>query len=255
LSGLRGRVPDDTAYIDEYAQSPGWAPSVAFDPVPPERPARKMSPIAITGMVAAILISLGLAVSLLSPAFSGQPLSKAPNLPGVIEEPGSGAPAVPAPTDQAEPPVAPPSDAPTASAEPTPTPTGNAATGNAAAENAVVALVNRERRKAKCDPVTNDDRLRTAARQHSADMAAGGFLRHRGSDGSSADDRMRAAGYGAPLSENLARGFRSARDVTNGWLGSREQRDNILDCDARAVGVGVSVAADGTPYWTQVFGQ
>jgi uncharacterized protein YkwD len=127
-------------------------------------------------------------------------------------------------------------------------------TGNAAAENAVIALVNAERKKARCKPVVTDGRLRNAARQHSADMAVGGFLSHRGSDGSSAGDRMRQAGYDDPLSENLARGFTSAKDVIRAWLRSRE-RGNIVDCDAKAIGVGVAVSADGTPYWTQDFGR
>jgi uncharacterized protein YkwD len=123
-------------------------------------------------------------------------------------------------------------------------------------ENQVIELVNKERKKrGDCDPVRGDDSLRDAARAHSADMAAGGFLNHKGSDGSSPDDRMQAAGYDDPLSENLARGFESAKDVMKGWMNSKNQRKNILDCDARSIGVGVAVASDGTPYWTQNFGR
>jgi len=85
-------------------------------------------------------------------------------------------------------------------------------------------------------------------------MAARRFLNHRGSDGSSPDDRMRAAGYDDPQSENLARGFTSAKDVMRAWEHSRNDRRNIVDCDARAIGVGVAVSADGTPFWTQDFG-
>ena len=85
-------------------------------------------------------------------------------------------------------------------------------------------------------------------------MATRRFLSHKGSDGSSPDDRMRQAGYGDPASENLARGFTSAKDVTRAWLHDRGDRKNIVDCDAKAVGVGVAVSADGTPFWTQDFG-
>src|SRR5262249_40823638 len=211
----------------------------------PER--RRMSPLAIAGMIAAILISFGLILALLSPALTGRRSSVAgPKLPGVIDEPSAGT----LPPQAAAPEVPTESPAPTASAQPSGTPV----IGNTAAENAVVALVNAERKKARCDPVVNDGQLRNAARQHSADMAIGGFLSHRGSDGSSADDRMRQAGYDDPLSENLARGFTSAKDVMRGWLRSRERR-NMIDCDAKAIGVGVAVSADGTPYWTQDFGQ
>jgi uncharacterized protein YkwD len=207
-----------------------------------------MSPLAIIGMIAAILISLGLVVVLLSPALTGKRSSGAgPNLPGLLNQPtGSLAPQAPAPEVQV------PSESPTPSASAQPT---GALVGNAAVENEVIALVNADRKKAKCDPVVNDGRLRNAARQHSADMAARRFLNHRGSDGSSPEDRMRAAGYDDPQSENLARGFTSAKDVMRAWERSRNDRHNILDCDAKAIGVGVAVSADGTPFWTQDFGQ
>jgi uncharacterized protein YkwD len=222
-----------------------------YDEIVGEPPNRRMSPLAIAGMIAAILISLGLVFVLLSPTLSGKRTSGAgPNLPGVLNDPtGTPAPQLPAPEVQvpSEPPT------PSASAVPSPSATG-ALVGDAAAENAVVALVNADRKKAKCDPVNVDDGLRNAARQHSADMATRRFLNHRGSDGSSPDDRMRAAGYGDPQSENLARGFTSAKDVMRAWEHSRNDRRNILDCDAKAIGVGVAVSADGTPFWTQDFG-
>jgi uncharacterized protein YkwD len=242
-----------------------WAHTAPLHPYPYPEPydedldgppsgSRRMRPLAIVGMICAIVISIGLVAVLLSPGFAGKPASTgAPNLPGLLEQPPAAtlapqaAPEVPVPSDT---PSATPE--PSLSAQPTPTP---AAAGNAAVEDAVVALVNGVRRKAGCDPVQSDRRLRQAARQHSADMAAGGFLSHTGRDGSSAADRMRNTGYDAPLSENLARGFGSARDVVKGWLESREQRQNILDCDARAIGVGVVVDAGGTPYWTQDFGR
>jgi uncharacterized protein YkwD len=271
LSGQRGRRPDNTADIhatDPWAHTapldvdayqypepyPGYPEPYDEDPnVPPGR-GRRMRPLAVLGTICAIVISIGLVVVLLAQGFAGKPTSTgAPNLPGLLEQP----PAATLPP-QAAPEVPVPSDTPSASPEPTlsaqPTPT-RAAAGNAAVEDAVVALVNGLRRKARCDAVQNDPRLRQAARQHSADMAAGGFLSHTGSDGSSAADRMRGAGYDAPLSENLARGFGSARDVVQGWLDSREQRQNILNCDAQAIGVGVVVGADGRPYWTQDFGR
>jgi uncharacterized protein YkwD len=280
LSGPRGRTPDETAdtrgaadpwahtapvydgppvYADEPTYQPGYrgAPDDGYDDYGPpgEAPTgRKMSPIAIAGMIAAVLISLGLIFALLSPALTGKRTGNgSPNLPGVLD---------PTPAGTAAPQVAAP-EVPTDSASPTESPSASAsasasataATGNVAVENAVVALVNAERKKAKCDPVRVDGRLRTAARRHSTDMATRNFLSHQGSDGSSADDRMRQAGFDDPLSEDVARGFTSAKDVVRAWLRSGRDRKNIDDCDATAVGVGVAVGADGTPYWTQDFGQ
>lgn len=243
-------------YGAPYGEPPGYGPprypgppgfnGGGIDGGPPNR---RMSPLAIAGMIAAILISLGLVFALLSPALSGKRTSGAgPNLPGLLNEP-SGTPA----PQPAAPDVQVPSESPTPSESAQPSATG-ALVGNAAIENAIIALVNDDRKKAKCDPVVSDGRLRDAARQHSADMASRRFLNHRGSDGSSPEDRMRAAGYGDPLSENLARGFTSAKDVMRAWERSRNDRRNILDCDAKAIGVGVAVSADGTPFWTQDFG-
>jgi uncharacterized protein YkwD len=211
-----------------------------------------MRPLAVAGMIAAIVISVGLVIVLLSPVLTGKQASNGtPNLPGLLEQP-PGATLPPQAAPEAAVPSESPSPEPSESAQPTPS---RAAAGNAAVEEAVVALVNGLRRQARCDPAENDDRLREAARRHSADMATGRFLKHTGSDGSSAADRMKDAGYDKPLSENLARGFGSARAVVEGWLGSREQRRNMLDCKAQAIGVGVAVDASGTPYWTQVFGR
>jgi uncharacterized protein YkwD len=86
-------------------------------------------------------------------------------------------------------------------------------------------------------------------------MATGRFLGNKGSDGSSPNDRMRAAGFDRPLSENVAQGFRSANDVMAAWIRSNRDRRHIVDCDAQAIGVGVVVSSSGTPFWTQDFGR
>lgn len=128
-------------------------------------------------------------------------------------------------------------------------------TGDAAVEAAVIDLVNAERRRARCPEVHLDERLRRAARGHSADMAAHNEMSHEGSDGSSPWDRAQRAGYDAALSENVAVGYATAEAVMDGWMNSPGHRDNILNCEARATGVGVARSANGTPYWTQMFGR
>jgi uncharacterized protein YkwD len=237
-----------------YRGPPGYGPpdDLDYEFAEGSVAGRRMGPLAVTGMIAAIFISIGLALTLLFSTFSGAPKAKsAPNLPGVLDSSGAGSlapqPAPVVPTESAD---------PTPSAEPSARPTTPPpAAGNAGVENAVVALVNAERRKARCDPVRVDSRLRDAARQHSADMATGGFLSSKGSDGSSANDRMRAAGFDDPLSENVAQGFRSANDVMTAWVRSGRDRRHIVDCDARSIGVGIAVSDGGTAYWTQDFGR
>lgn len=118
----------------------------------------------------------------------------------------------------------------------------------------VVRWTNHERAKAGCRPVRVDARLVRAGRDHSAWMSRTGKFSHVGRSGSTFAGRGRAAGYTAPLSENLAWGYRSGTATVNAWMRSTGHRANLLNCAAKAVGVGVVYAADGTPYYTQIFG-
>lgn len=128
-------------------------------------------------------------------------------------------------------------------------------TGDAALEAAVIDLVNAERRRRGCGEVHLDERLRTAARGHSADMARHGELSHEGSDGSSPWDRAERAGYDAAMSENVAMGYATPEAVMDAWMKSQGHRDNILNCEAKAVGVGLARDGKGTAWWTQMFGR
>jgi uncharacterized protein YkwD len=56
------------------------------------------------------------------------------------------------------------------------------------------------------------------------------------------------------MSENIAKGYRSAEAVVRGWMNSPGHRRNILNCDARSMGVGVAVR-NNEPFWTQDFGR
>ncbi|MEH1124559.1 CAP domain-containing protein [Micromonospora sp. CPCC 206061] len=125
----------------------------------------------------------------------------------------------------------------------------------ASAESEVVRLTNDTRADHGCPAVREDSRLRTAARRHSADMAANDFFSHTGSDGSDFSTRAKRAGYDHAMSENIAKGHPTAADVVKGWLGSAPRRSAILDCTAKAVGIGVAKAHDGALLWTQDFGR
>jgi len=69
----------------------------------------------------------------------------------------------------------------------------------------VVALVNQERVDRGIPRLDAHPALMAAAATHSLDMATSGVLSHTGSDGSSAADRMRRAGYSALLRVTLRR--------------------------------------------------
>jgi uncharacterized protein YkwD len=124
-----------------------------------------------------------------------------------------------------------------------------------ALEDEVTGLTNAERAAAGCGDLRTDERLRTAARGHSQDMAANDYFDHTGLDGRSPFDRMRDAGYPDPAGENIAYGYRTPADVMAGWLGSEGHRRNLLTCSHQAIGVGLAYDGSGRPYWTQNFGR
>jgi serine protease len=151
-----------------------------------------------------------------------------------------------------------PTKAPTgapATKAPTTAPATSAPSGVAAYEAQVIALTNEQRTANGCGTARTDDRLTAAARAHSGDMVAGNFFGHTGSDGGDFATRATRAGYPGASGENIAYGHRTPQEVVTGWMNSSGHRANILNCQSIAVGVGLVTKADGTPYWTQVFGR
>jgi len=118
----------------------------------------------------------------------------------------------------------------------------------------VVRLTNSERLEAGCAPLTVDGHLSSASQRQSSYMARTRLFSHVWRDGSTFVERSRDAGYRQPAGENIAWGYRSAPEVVRAWMASPGHRKNILNCRARSMGAGVAFAADGTPYYTQVFG-
>lgn len=118
----------------------------------------------------------------------------------------------------------------------------------------VTTLVNSERSKAGCGPVSANAQLQTAALRHSQDMAAKDYFDHNSPDGRDPGDRITAAGYRwTTYGENIARGQRTPAQVMEGWMNSPGHRANILNCAFKEIGVGIHDASGG-PWWTQAFG-
>ncbi|MCZ0204655.1 CAP domain-containing protein [Streptomyces sp. UMAF16] len=148
--------------------------------------------------------------------------------------------------------------APTTAAPSAPAPTATATSAPASAAPAsgvgaeILRLVNAERNKAGCRPLTLDPALTKAAQDHSADMAAHQNMSHTGSDGSDPGLRITRAGYTwSSYGENVAYGYTTAEQVMAGWMASPGHRANILNCGFQEIGVGL---AQPGSYWTQDFG-
>ncbi|WP_199833263.1 CAP domain-containing protein, partial [Streptomyces luridiscabiei] len=118
----------------------------------------------------------------------------------------------------------------------------------------VLQIVNAERAKEGCGPVTSNDLLATAAQRHSADMASRDYFSHTSPDGTDPGDRITAAGYRwSTYGENIAKGQRTPADVMKSWMDSPGHRANILNCSFKEMGIGKQDSGGG-PVWTQKFG-
>jgi uncharacterized protein YkwD len=115
----------------------------------------------------------------------------------------------------------------------------------------VIALVNDERAKSGCDPLSEESHLTKAAQDFSDQMSAENFFSHTSPDGTTFDQRIRTAGYPKPGAENIAKGQTSAAQVMDAWMNSEGHRANILNCSLTRIGVGYT--AKGS-YWVQDFG-
>ncbi|MFC9289550.1 CAP domain-containing protein [Streptomyces sp. NPDC057052] len=188
-----------------------------------------------------------------SPTTSPKTAAPAPDRP---KAPVSRTTAPPAPARTAAAPKPTAASPSTTTAAPKPPAATTPATGTAppasAAVTRVVALVNSERAKAGCSPVTLNAKLSQAAQAHSADMASHNTMSHTGSDGSDPGQRITRAGYlWSTYGENVAYGYSTPEQVMAGWMASAGHKRNILDCGFKEIGVGLAQPGD---YWTQDFG-
>lgn len=151
-------------------------------------------------------------------------------------------------------------------------PGGVALTGSEI-ESWVIEFTNQERTNAGLRPFSHDSAISGIARSHSENMARLNLLEHE-IGGRDPTDRALAAGYNCRaysgdgsytygLSENIFEyprvtlwtgrfgsyspsGYRRdseamAQSLVQGWMRSPGHRENILDADARRIGVGVAI--------------
>lgn len=122
-------------------------------------------------------------------------------------------------------------------------------------EKRVLKLTNKQRKKHDCRTLKMKKPLRKAARKHSKRMAAAGNLSHQLPGEPGLGNRVTAAGYRnwRGVAENIAYGYPTPKSMVKAWMDSPGHRQNILNCDYRHLGVGVTLEG-GTPWATQDFG-
>ncbi|MGI5244736.1 CAP domain-containing protein [Dactylosporangium sp. CA-139066] len=199
----------------------------------------RLGPTGIAAIVAGVLVLFGLGAVVVPSLTAGGGTSNAERAAPPAAQPQAAPSSAPAAASSAP---------PVTSATPTTAQTTLvAASFNTGYEDRVVQLINGERRKKKCEALKVDNRLRGAARTHAADMAARDFTGSRGSDGSDAAGRVRAAGFTGFADELTAKGG-DAGDVVKHWMHGDAQ-DKLLDCGITSIGVGAAMRGR-TPYWT-----
>ncbi|MBQ0139685.1 MAG: hypothetical protein KBT36_10330 [Kurthia sp.] len=119
-------------------------------------------------------------------------------------------------------------------------------------EELMIELMNQSRVEQGLQPFKYDKGLTAEARQHSEDMAEKNYFSHTGSDGSSPQMRMKAAGYTQEhfYAENLAYGQYSSIFAHEGLMNSLGHRENILNKNLTHAGVGVAFNENNIPYYT-----
>ena len=66
-------------------------------------------------------------------------------------------------------------------------------------------------------------------------------------------ERITESGYDwRQIAENIAWGYNSPSDVTQGWVDSDGHCANLMNPDLKEIGIGIDLG--GERYWTQDFG-
>jgi uncharacterized protein YkwD len=136
--------------------------------------------------------------------------------------------------------------------------------GNESFKNEFLNRINKVRQQGcKCGsnymppvaPLVWNDVLTDAAEGHAKDMSKRSYFSHTGKNGSSIEDRIKAAGYtydgykSFAIGENIAMGQETIAEVSNGWFKSVGHCKNLMNADFREIGI-----AEYNKYWVQDFG-
>ena len=115
----------------------------------------------------------------------------------------------------------------------------------------MVNLVNSYRAQNGVGPVSENAQLDSAAENHSIDQAQRLTMTHTGWNGSTAGQRISAAGFAwRTWGENVAVGQPTVAAVMTAWMNSAGHRANILNPAFTSIGVAGSKGTNGAIYWT-----
>ncbi|MBK9925798.1 MAG: hypothetical protein IPP66_10955 [Anaerolineales bacterium] len=130
-------------------------------------------------------------------------------------------------------------------------------TTSASYQTEIANLINTARTQNGLPALAINAQLASAAQGHSIDMACHGLLSHTGSDGSSVNQRVVAAGYAPSYSEEIIYGSGFPQTAFDWWMNDKIHRDAILNPNISEMGVGYAYVADTAygGYYTVDFGR
>lgn len=119
---------------------------------------------------------------------------------------------------------------------------------------AVLKLVNAERKKAGVQPLTLSDKLTNIAYMKAKDMADKNYFSHESPTYGSPFNMLKQFGVSYSYAgENIAAGQRSAEEVMNSWMNSSGHKANILNKNYTQLGVGFYRGGEYGTEWVQLF--
>jgi uncharacterized protein YkwD len=119
----------------------------------------------------------------------------------------------------------------------------------------LVAAVNRVRTEAEKRELKPNAKLQQAAARHARANAEREELNPKDPDGKTPLDRVAESGYRYRLlGQADASGIPHAEDVLETWLGSEDQKKQLLG-DFTDAGAGYATDETGKPYWTLILGR
>lgn len=116
----------------------------------------------------------------------------------------------------------------------------------------VLKIVNQERESKDLEPLSVIENLQNANNVRSAELSA--QFSHTRPNGSDYTTALLDTKYNA-IGENIAVGYRTPKEVMEGWMHSRIHKANILSNQFTHIGVGYYYNENGTYqyYWSQMF--
>lgn len=107
-------------------------------------------------------------------------------------------------------------------------------------ETQIVDIINQTRADIGLERLVLVDPLVQMARLHCNDMATNNFFSHESPSRGGLSARASISGLSG-VGENLAAGYPTAQSIVDAWMASTPHRENILNAEARFIGVGVAI--------------